>query len=75
MLWMDTKLVAVLSNYHDPEEIGVVNRRVEGARTPVHVPKQLADYQDNYLDLTYPVEDAMKMPTVVPASCVPPEVV
>ena len=44
-IWMDTKAVLVLSNFHDPVEKGKVVRRREDGRVQVVVPKMLEDYQ------------------------------
>ena len=46
-IWMDTKPVVVMSNFHDPAEQGTVLRRREQARTQVPVPKMLEDYQQH----------------------------
>jgi hypothetical protein len=47
-VWQDTKAVCVLSNFHDPQAVGVVNRRSGlNIQRPVEVPKMLADYQKN----------------------------
>jgi len=44
--WMDTKNVLVLSNFHSPQDTGVVMRRSGNPiQRPVTVPKCLADYQ------------------------------
>ena len=40
-VWMDTKPVLTLSNFHDPAEQGTVLRRSEQVRTQVPVPKML----------------------------------
>lgn len=46
--WMDTKPVLVLSNYHDPQAVGYVNRRSgQAVQQRVGVPKMLQDYQDH----------------------------
>ena len=45
--WQDTKAVCVLSNFHDPMEMGKVCRRVDGERREISVPACLADYQRN----------------------------
>jgi hypothetical protein len=44
-IWKDTKPVQVLSTVHQPEDMGTVRRRVDGARADVRVPKCIADYQ------------------------------
>ena len=45
-VWQDTKAVCVLSNFHDPESQGTVNRRSGmNIQRPVVVPKMLSDYQ------------------------------
>ncbi|KAJ8405604.1 hypothetical protein AAFF_G00315840 [Aldrovandia affinis] len=45
-VWQDTKVVMVLSNYHDPTEKGSVRRRRQGGtQTAVVVPACLSDYQ------------------------------
>ena len=45
-VWMDTKPVLILSNYHSPAARGTVERRnAQGVRGPVVVPKALGDYQ------------------------------
>ena len=47
-VWMDTKAVMVLSNWHDPSTHGSVKRRGGGVeRVPVEVPMALEDYQDH----------------------------
>ena len=46
-VWMDTKPVLTLSNFHDPAEQGTVLRRRDGVRTQVPVPKMLQDYQQH----------------------------
>jgi hypothetical protein len=47
-VWQDTKAVCVLSNFHDPESQGTVNRRSGmNIQRPVVVPKMLRDYQKN----------------------------
>ena len=47
-VWQDTKAVCVLSNFHDLQAVGVVNRRSGlNIQRPVEVPKMLADYQKN----------------------------
>jgi len=47
-VWQDTKAVCVLSNFHDPESQGTVNRRSGmNIQRPVVVPKMLSDYQKN----------------------------
>ncbi|KAL2099439.1 hypothetical protein ACEWY4_005919 [Coilia grayii] len=43
--WQDTKVVMVLSNYHDPSARGTVKRKQGGVQTDVTVPACLADYQ------------------------------
>ncbi|KAK0153615.1 PiggyBac transposable element-derived protein 4 [Merluccius polli] len=44
--WQDTKVVMVLSNYHNPSATGTVTRKKGGhAQTNVTVPACLADYQ------------------------------
>ena len=44
--WMDTKPVLVLSNHHDPQQTGHVNRRTgQPQQQQVEVPKMLQDYQ------------------------------
>ena len=44
-VWLDTKPVLLLSNYHHPAERGTVQRRRDdGHRGDVVVPKALADY-------------------------------
>ncbi|KAJ8312515.1 hypothetical protein KUTeg_009888 [Tegillarca granosa] len=42
-VWMDTKPVVTLSNFHDPSDFGVVNRPTAGGQ--VRVPKLLSDYK------------------------------
>ena len=45
-VWQDTKAVHVLSNFHDPADLGTVNRRAgHHVQRPVDVPMVLADYQ------------------------------
>ena len=45
-VWMDTRAVLILSNYHHPAARGSVERRnQQGVRGPVPVPKALEDYQ------------------------------
>ena len=45
-VWQDTKAVCVLSNFHDPEEQGRVNRRSGlNEQRQIDVPKMLSDYQ------------------------------
>ena len=46
-IWMDTKAVLTLSNFHDPTHQGTVLRRRDGVRTHVPVPKMLQDYQQH----------------------------
>ncbi|GFO38733.1 PiggyBac transposable element-derived protein 4-like [Plakobranchus ocellatus] len=47
-IWMDTKAVCVLSNYHCPTQTGTVNRRAgRQVQQQVNVPAALADYQVN----------------------------
>ena len=46
-IWMDTKPVVTLSNFHDPAQQGTVLRRREQARRQVPVPKMLEDYQQH----------------------------
>ena len=47
-VWQDTKAVCVLSNFHDPQAVGVVNRRLGlNVQRLVEVPKMLDDYQKN----------------------------
>ena len=44
--WMDTKAVLVLSNFHHPESVGMVNRRSgQEQQQRVEVPRMLQDYQ------------------------------
>ena len=44
--WMDTKPVLVLSNFHDPRDVGSVNRRTgQACQRQVRVPKMVEDYQ------------------------------
>ena len=44
--WMDTKPVLVLSNFHHPEDLGVVSRRSgQAQQRQVRVPRMLQDYQ------------------------------
>ena len=46
--WQDTKPVLAISNFHDPEDTGLLNRRGGGRQQrQVRVPKMLSDYQDN----------------------------
>jgi hypothetical protein len=45
-IWQDTKPVCVLSNFHDPQAVGNVNRRVgDRPHQVVEAPQALADYQ------------------------------
>lgn len=45
-IWVDTKPVLVLSNFHGPDIIGSVNRRSgQAVQQRVRVPKMLEDYQ------------------------------
>ena len=46
-IWMDTKPVLTLSNFHNPAEEGTVLRRRDQVRTQVPVPKVLEDYQQH----------------------------
>ena len=46
-VWMDTKPVLTLSNFHDPAEQGTVLQRREQFRTQLPVPKILQDYQQH----------------------------
>ena len=41
-VWQDTKAVCVLSNFHDPQAVGVVNRRSGlNIQRPVEVPEDV----------------------------------
>ncbi|MEW8548513.1 MAG: transposase, partial [Candidatus Thiodiazotropha sp.] len=45
-IWMDTKSVLVLSNFHSPDSVGSVNRRSgQALQQRVRVPKMVEDYQ------------------------------
>ena len=47
-VWMDTKAVMILSNFHNPNETGEVSRRGEDrSRQRIVVPKMLSDYQEH----------------------------
>ena len=46
-IWMDTKVVLTLSNFHDPTQQGMVLRRRDGVRTQVPGPKMLQDYHQH----------------------------
>ena len=47
-IWVDTKPVLTLSNYHSPEQMGFVTRRgASGQRERVPVPAVLESYQQN----------------------------
>ncbi len=48
VIWMDTKAVLALSNYHDPQSVGIVSRR-SGAplQQQVQVPQVIESYQQN----------------------------
>ena len=46
-VWMDTKPVLTLSNFHDPAEQGTELQRRDRVRTQVPVPKMLQDYQQH----------------------------
>ncbi|XP_062610944.1 piggyBac transposable element-derived protein 4-like [Saccostrea cucullata] len=50
-VWQDTKPVCVLSNFHDPQHVGHVTRRVAADRNQVEVPRLLADYQQHMKDV------------------------
>ncbi|KAI0222464.1 hypothetical protein LSAT2_026301, partial [Lamellibrachia satsuma] len=55
-VWMDTKPVLILSNYHSPAARGTVERRnAQGVRGPVVVPKALGDYQVHMKGVRGPV--------------------
>ena len=45
--WMDTKMVLVMSNFHNPTDLGHVRRLAanRGGQNQVEVPKMVADYQ------------------------------
>lgn len=67
--WMDKKLVYFLSNYHDPSETTVVNRRQkDGSLQPVNCPVIASDYNKhmgyvNYSDrliATYKIDRKSK---------------
>ena len=48
IIWVDTKPVLTLSNYHSPEQMGFVTRRgASGQRERVPVPAVLESYQQN----------------------------
>ena len=46
-VWKDTKAVQFLSNFHEPDSLGVVRRRLEGKKVDVPVAKCVQDYQEN----------------------------
>ena len=55
-VWMDTKPVLILSNYHSPAARCTVERRnAQGVRGPVVVPKALGDYQVHMKGVRGPV--------------------
>ena len=55
-VWMDTKPVLILSNYHSPAARCTVERHnVQGVRGPVVVPKALEDYQVHMKGVCGPV--------------------
>ena len=59
--WKDTKTVLVLSNFHDPTELGHV-RRLTGNRRQqeqVVVPSMLADYQITFCSLSLSIGDRL----------------